>query len=168
MKRLFSLVVLLAIVVFTMGSTPTVTRDSGSQQKTKRFRTVTHTYTASTTLDTVLVLNESGNPIDLEVNADVASDATFKIHFQSAEGTATNVDKVIEWQVSGKARPATGHAADGDWFVAETDSINNLTKSVQTFDASSYRGMKVRALMRDTQDGTDTAVAEEVEFTYPK
>lgn len=168
MKKITTLLVFLIFAVFIMGSTPTVTRNSGAQQKTKDFRTVTHTYTATTSLDSVLLLNESGNPVDVEVDVDIASDVTFKVHFQSAEGTASKVDKVIEWFVSGKASPATGIGSNGDWVEIEEDSINNATSSIQTFDASSYRGMKVRALLRDTQDGTDTAVAEEVEFTYPR
>lgn len=157
------LAVMLVFASLVQAGEPTTTRTKDNESGP--YKTYKHTYTATTSLDTVLIANKNGNPVDL---GDLAVNRTiYTVAFQSAEGTATNVDKVVEWQVSAVSDAATGISDALDWVTIESDSINNATAAVHTFDAASYKGMRLRALLRDTQDTTDTAVAEEVYFTVP-
>lgn len=157
-SKLFAVLALLLLVLtIDVGAdTPTVTR-AKDYSPAGSYHSVKNTWTSTTNSDSVLILNGNGGVF--ETAHHTVNNTIFKLLFNSAEGTASSVDKVVKWQVSAVSDAGSGISDVTDWVIAETDSINNSNLAVATFDAANYKGMKVRVLLHDTAN--NSAVAEE-------
>ena len=168
MKKLITVVFMLfAVAVFA--AEPTVTRTLQRGVGGARFNSVLNSFTATTGLDTIVVLNENGNAFnssDLEVNRTI-----YAVQFQTTETTAANSDFTVLWQVSAVRDASSsvfpGSSGQYDWTTVETDANANSLSFVATFDAAAYKGMKVRALLAETDATADAAVAIEAYALYP-
>jgi len=135
----------------------------------KHYKTVKHTFTATTGLDTVLLQLANSTAFettDLKVNSTV-----YAVHFQTAEGTAANSDFNVLWQVS-SATDASNVAFPGmviarDWVTVETDQNDDSLAWVATFDAQNYKGYKLQAVLAESSTSADAAVAIEAGVKYP-
>jgi len=164
------MVMCLLFAASAFASQPTTTRTLQRGIGGARYNIVKHTFTATTGLDTIIVLNENGNAFDsedLEVNRTI-----YSVQFQTAETTAANSDFNVLWQVSAvvdaSATVFPGQSGQYDWTTVETDANANSLSFVATFDAANYKGMKVRALLAESDALADAAVAIEAYVTYPR
>lgn len=169
MKKLILGLVLLSFAnVFAAQPTTTRAREKGVGGA--RHRVVKHTFTATTALDSIIILNENSNPPetnDLEVNRTI-----YKLQFNTAEATANNSDWDVLWQVSAVQNASATifpvvSAVPVDWVTVETDQNDDLLQWVATFDAAAYKGMRLRAILAEANADSDAAVAIEAYFVYP-
>lgn len=169
MKKALLVILSFVLVVPLFAAQPTTTRVK--QNNSGRYRTVKHTFTATTGLDSIIILNKNNNPIDtgdFEVNR-----TTFVLQFNTAEATASQSDFDVLWQVSSVDDASAtifpvSSAAPVDWVTVETDQNDDLVAWAATFDAAAYKGMKVRAILAEADASNDVAVAIEVYLTYPR
>ncbi len=171
MKRTLITLLLLVFALPLVAGQPITTRERLKGMGDPRYRVIKHTFTASTNLDSVIILAEDSTLVetgDLEVNRTI-----FTLQFAIAEATASTSDWDVLWQVSSvKDASATifpvVSAVPIDWITVETDQNDNSLGWVATFDAAAYKGMRVRAILSEADASTDTAVAVEVYYTYPR
>lgn len=167
MKKTLFTFLLFLVAVPLFASQPTTTRTAQKGFSGNRYKTVKHTFTATTSLDTILVLDKDSRAIDagdLEVNRTILT-----LQFQTAEATAANSDWDVLWQVSSVSdASSTTFASGDDWTTVETDQNDNSISWIATFDAASYKGMRIRALLAEADATADAAVAIEAYFKYPR
>ena len=171
MKKTLISLLLLVFALPLLANQPTTTRTKLKGMGDPRYRVVKHTFTATTSLDSVIILAEDSTLVEtggLEVNRTI-----FTLQFNIAEATASTSDWDVLWQVSSvKDASATifpvVSAVPIDWITVETDQNDNSLGWVAVFDAASYKGMRVRAILAEADASTDTAVAIEAYFTYPR
>ena len=171
MKKALFVILSFVLVVPLFSGQPTTTRARESGVGGDRYRVTKHTFTSTTSLDSIIILNKNNNAPDtdgLEANRTI-----FTLQFNTAEGTASNSDFTVLWQVSAiadaVATTLTAVAATrADWVTVETDVNTDLLSWVVTFDAAAYKGQKVRAILAEADSGSDSAVAIEAYFTYPR
>ena len=168
-KALF-LVIFILYAVALFANIPTTTRANSISQR--NTRTVIHTFTATTGLDSIFILDASANAFE---TSDLGPNNTvYSINFQTAETTASQSDFDVVWQVSGQtdadadANIGAIALSEGDWVTVETDQNDNSISWNATFDAVNYRGMKVRAVLSEANADSDAAVAIEVSINYPR
>lgn len=168
--KYLTFVLLVAFVAPLLGGQPTTTRAKETGVGGNRYRSVQNSFTATTSLDTIIVLDSNDNALateDMEVNRTI-----FQLQFQTAETTQANSDWDVLWQVSGvedaSATTLTATSILNDFTTVETDQFDNLRSWMATFDAAAYKGCKVRALLCEAATDADAAVAIEVYLIYPR
>lgn len=172
MKKIESLafILLVAFVVPLWAGQPTTTRAKESSVGGSRYRSVLNSFTSTTSLDTVIVLDSNDKAFSTEDNE--VSRTIFQIQFQTAETTASQSDWDVLWQVSGvndaAATTLTATSILNDFTTVETDEFDNNLSWVATFDAAAYKGCKVRALLSEANADSDAAVAIEAYIIYPR
>lgn len=140
------------------------------ERKEGKYETTKILVTATTGLDSAIVLNKDNVPVEtahFEVNRTI-----FTLQFLTAEATAANSDWDVLWQVSAVQTGLLnevfpGETGEFDWTTVETDQNDNSVSWVATFDAAAYKGMRVRAVLAEADASADAAVAIELYFTYP-
>ena len=140
------------------------------EKKEGKYETTRILVTATTALDSAIVLNKDNVPV--ETGDLVANRTIFTLQFLTAEATANNSDFDVLWQVSAVLRGRLnevfpGETGEFDWTTVETDQNDNSVSWVATFDAAAYKGMVVRAILAEADETSDSAVAIELYFTYP-
>ncbi len=169
MKKALFVILSFILVVPLFAGQPTTTRVK--QNNSGRYRTVKHTFTATTSLDSIIILNKNSNPVD---TGDFEANRTiFVLQFATAEATASQSDFDVLWQVSAVDDASATifpvvSAVPVDWATVETDQNDNSLGWAATFDAAAYKGMKVRAILAEADSGADAAVAIEAYLTYPR
>jgi hypothetical protein len=140
MKKIKYLVfaLLVAFVVPLWAGQPTTTRAKQSGVGGNRYRSVLNSFTSTTSLDTVIVLDSNDNALpteDMEVSRTI-----FQIQFQTAETTPSQSDWDVLWQVSGVSNAAattlTATSILNDFTTVETDEFDDDLSWVATFDAA--------------------------------
>ena len=155
------------LMVTVYGSTPTVTRVKDGSVR-NRYNVYKNTYTSTTSPDTVIVLDDSGNPFELGELMSQA-DKVVTLQFQSAEGTAANVDKDVLWQGTMVSDANATILTGNDWFTLETDQQDNLNTWIVTVDLDATPIVKLRVMVVDTATVLGgTAVAEELYIKVPR
>lgn len=154
------------LMVSVYGSTPTVTRTKGSSVRGK-YNVYKNTYTSTTGKDTVIVLDADGNAFEV---GDLMSqaDKVILLQFQSAEGTASSVDKDVLWQGTLVSDADATILTGNDWITLETDQQDNANTWLVTIDLDSNPIVKLRAVVLDTATLGATAVAEELYIKIPR
>lgn len=155
------------LMVSVYGSTPTVTRTQGNSVRGK-FNVYKNTYTSTTSADTVIVLDADGNAFEV---GDLMSqaDKVILLQFQSAEGTAANVDKDVLWQGTLVNDASATILTGNDWITLETDQQDNLNVWLVTVDLDATPIVKLRVMVVDTAVVLGgTAVAEELYIKIPR
>lgn len=140
------------------------------ERKEGHYETTKITVTATTALDSAIVLNKDSVPV--ETGDLVANRTIFTLQFLTAETTAGQSDWDVLWQVSAVQTALLnevfpGQTGEFDWTTVETDQNDDSVSWVATFDAASYLGMRVRAIFAEADATNDAAVAIELYFTYP-
>jgi len=140
------------------------------ERKEGHYETTKITVTATTGLDSAIVLNKDNVPV--ETGDLVANRTIFTLQYLTAETTANDSDFDVLWQVSAVQTGLLnevfpGEVGEFDWTTVETDQNDNSVSWVATFDAAAYKGMRVRAVLAEAATDADAAVAIEVYFTYP-
>ena len=171
MRKTLITLLLLVFALPLLANQPTTTRTRLKGMGDPAYRVVKHTVTASTGLDSVMILAEDATLVetaDLKVNRTI-----FTLQFNIAQATASKSDWDVLWQVSSvKDASATLFPVVSvvpiDWITVETDQNDNSLGWVATFDSASWKGMRVRAILAEADDSTDEADAIEVYYTYPR
>lgn len=169
MKKALFVILSFVLVVPVFAAQPTTTRVS--QNAGGNYRIEKHTFTATTGLDSIIILGRNDDPIgthDFKVNR-----TTFVLQFNTAEATAANSDWNVLWQVSAVEDASATifpvvSAVPVDWVTVETDVNSDLLQWAATFDAAAYKGMKVRAILAENNADSDAAVAIEAYLVYPR
>lgn len=163
---LILLLVSAGIYAAQMAETRTRERGEGNYETTRI------TLTTTTGLDSAIVLNKDNVPV--ETGHFVANRTIFTLQFQSTETVAQVADSDFDvlWQVSAVQSGLLNEvfpteAGYLDWITVETDQNDNSIGWVATFDAASYKGMRVRAILGEADTSSDRVVSLELYFTYP-
>jgi hypothetical protein len=176
MKYLKFTIVLVMLVFATSGFTadPTVTYAALSAANTYYNTSHSASWTATTGVDSVVILSSTGKPFFI---GDLSSTAKpIRIQVESNSSAASTVSKIFVWFVSNNpiaslstdiTTTATTLAFTKDWNEAKRDTVADNLAPAATFDVDSYSGLYMCCLIYEPTE-TDEAVAEVARTFLPR
>ena len=152
---------LIALPVFSADVTVTTTNDDKTGFVAK------NSWTATTGVDSALCIGRDGFPVFIANLTEGSRQLSAQL--ETAEATASSVDKIFVWFLSNHKSPvksiASGPTFIADWTEAKRDTFLNTIAPASYFDISTYSGMWVTVLVYETAG--NTAVAESARIYSP-
>lgn len=166
MKRILILL-LVAMVALPVFAADVTTTQSVETAGRNLYMTYKSAWTATTGVDSALCLAKGGRTFEI---GDLMSDnRQLSAQLETAEATASSVDKIFVWFVSNHENPVTtiasGPAFIADWTEAKRDTFANTRCPTSYFDCNTYSAAKVCLLVYETAG--NSAVAENVKVYLP-